>query len=627
MQLRLFLVLFTTLLYFPKTYAEDNELSFSKNLITSVSKSAKWQKLIKFEDSGLLQSSEFSIHSQSFYFSDLSTLTAKSELIKTLQAFLSNKHYDDVNENPQCRFPARYIWLKEQFDLSVVEPAVCQKFLDWSKLSTTQSLSMIFATGYLGNPASYYGHTLLKLNSQKNTHLGLLETSVNFGADIPEDADPLSYMFNGVFGRYDASFTHSKFYFHTQNYLENELRDLWEYQLNLDRDDYIFLVAHIWELIEQDYIYYFFDENCVLRMYELFTLIDDIELTNINAPWVIPQEVIRAINSSTYKKLPLVKKIKYIPSRQTNFYNKYWQLTPKAKLLVEKIVANNDQLALLQAEYLTEDIKFKILSVLLDYYQYLIAVDKDNEFVHKQSYSKVISYRYKLPIGKAKFTKHTPSSPHVARPSSYLQLSLLQNKKLGDGVNFKLRPAYYDQLDAESGHVKNGALKMGELDLEYTSSKLSIRNLSLFEVVSVKNQASGLPQDNYSSWRLYLGLRKQDDSCDSCTDLTFQANKGWAIPVSDSLTFGAYLGGTVTENFLDRGRVYLSSNLTINQTINDKLNFLIDVEGRKYIENKQITKLNYRGEARYKFTLNNNYLDFRLSMSKNETMISLGYYW
>ena len=171
----------------------------------------------------------------------------------------------------------------------------------WSKLSSTQSLSLIFATGYLGNPASYYGHTLLKLNSDQNKKLNLLETSVNFGAKVPKNEDPISYMLKGVVGGYDGSFSHSSYYYHTQNYLENELRDLWEYQLNLSQDDYYFLVAHIWELIEQDYIYYFFDENCVYRMYELFSLFDDIDLPPIKAPWVIPQEVVSAINSATYK--------------------------------------------------------------------------------------------------------------------------------------------------------------------------------------------------------------------------------------------------------------------------------------------------------------------------------------
>lgn len=628
MQLRILLFIFTTCFLIYNTDVQGSDaLPYSNELITSISTSVTWQKLIKFERTNHLKNGNFAIHSQRFYLSDMLTLSAKGELIKTLDALLSNKHTDDTTENPQCRFPARYYWLKKQFDLSRVSPVICQKFLDWAKLSSTQSLSLIFATGYLGNPASYYGHTLIKLNSNKSEKLNLLETSVNFGANVPENEDPISYMFKGVIGGYDASFTHSKFYFHTQNYLENELRDLWEYQLNLSKDDYYFLVAHIWELIEQDYVYYFFDENCVYRMYELFTLLEDIDLPNIKAPWVIPQEVVRAINSATYQNIPLVKKIKYIPSRQAKFYNKYWQLELNAQNIINKITTNTEQLALLTTEELSEEVRLKILSTLLDYYQYLMVVDKENKKQHKQSYTQVLSYRYKLPVSKAKFFDKKVESPHLARPSSYLQASFIHNRQQGNGMTFKLRPAYYDQLDAENGHVRNGALKMGELDLEYIAAKLAIRRFSIFELVSVSNQATGLLQDGYDSWKLYLGLQKQDNECTSCTDFTFKANKGLAIPIRVDTTVGLYIGGAIVENHLDRGRVYVSSNLTLNQSINNDWNFYIDLEARKYLENEQLTKLNFQVETRYRFSLKNEYLDFRLALSNNEGMLGLGYYW
>ena len=628
MQLIILLLIFTSFLSIFDTYAQDNNtLPYSNELITSVSTSVKWQKLIKFEGADYRKNSDFAIHSQRFYLSDMLTLSAKGELIKTLEALLSNKYANDAAENPQCRFPARYHWLKKHFDLLSVKPVICQDFLDWSKLSKTQSLSLVFATGYLGNPASYYGHTLIKLNSIKSEKLNLLETSINFGANVPDDEDPISYIFKGVVGGYDASFTDSNFYFHTQNYLENELRDLWEYQLNLSKDDYYFLVAHIWELIEQDYVYYFFDENCVYRMYELFTLFDDIDLPDIKAPWVIPQEVVRAINSAKYKNAPLVKKVKYIPSRQANFYNKYWQLEGNAQAIIEKITTNTEQLNLLATEQLSEKAILKILSTLLDYYQYLMAVDKENKKQHHQSYIQILSYRYQLPAGKAKFFDKKVKSPHLARPSSYSQVSFIDNRQLGSGVTFKLRPAYYDQLDAESGHVKNGTLKMAELDLEYIASKLAIRSFSIFEVISVANQATGLLQDDYDSWKLYLGLQKQDDECTSCADFTFKANKGLAIPIRVDTTVGLYLGGAMVENYLDRGRVYISSNLTLNHSINNDWNFFIDFEARKYLENEQVKKFNFQVETRYRYSFNDEYFDFRLALSNNESMLSLGYYW
>ena len=358
-----------------------------------------------------------------------------------------------------------------------------------------------------------------------------------------------------------------------------------------------------------------------------FTLIDDIDLPSIKTPWVIPQAVVSAINSATYKGAPLVSKIKYIPSRQSSFYNKYWQLNSKEKSLISNIVKNTAQLNLLNSEEIALETKLKVLSTLLDYYQYLIAVDKDNIEINKQSYTQVLTFRYNLSPGKANFVEKLAKSPHLARPSSYLQLGFIHNEIFGNGVSIKLRPAYYDQLDAESGHIRNGALKMGELDLEYIDSTLAIRSLSIFEVVSVSNQATGLPQDGYDSWRLYLGLEKQDNKCINCADFTFRANKGLSIPVLKNTTIGGYIGGALIENYRDRGRVYISSNLTLNQSINKNWNFLIDLEARKYLENEQLAKYNFKAETRYRAKFHHDYIDFRLILSSYETMLSFGYYW
>lgn len=625
----LFILRFTFILLFLVSSSTLSETlaSISDAKLNKLSESEKWKKLIKIEDLTIFEKNEFAIHSKRFYLSINKIVTAKSELNATIQSFYSKKPYIDINEHPQCRFPARFLWLKSRLDFSNIEVIKCPNFQKWAKLSATKSLSLVFATGYLGNPASYYGHTLIKLNPDQKSHLSLLDTSINFGAEVPENEDPLSYMIKGVVGGYNGSFTHSKFYYHTQNYLENELRDLWEYELAFEKDDFQFLVAHMWELIEQKYTYYFLDENCVYRMYELFGLIDGIELPKLNSLWVIPQEVVRAINNISYKNRPLVKKVTYIPSRQAKFYKKYWQLNDKEKELVSDIANKSKNIELLNKKVIELESQQKILSVLLDYYQYLIAVDKENESQLKRSYNKALVYRFKLPIGKASFISSHPSSPDNSRPSSYSQVSYIDNTELGHGIRFKLRPAYYDQLDAESGHVRNGALKMAEIEFDYFSSSLTLNNLSLFEIISVKNSASGLPNDSYDSWMLYLGFKKQEARCSNCTDLAFEAKKGWAIPFNKTTMFGAYLGGAFTENYENRGLVYTSGTLTLSHRFTENLNFFVNVEMRKYLTNKYISNVNYLAQIRYKFKLNNDYLDFRLGAREDEIALSLGYYW
>ncbi|MEI8605051.1 DUF4105 domain-containing protein [Pseudoalteromonas sp. B160] len=64
----------------------------------------------------------------------------------------------------QCKYPARYQWLLSQ-GLEFSEPKVeCTELIEWRDKQPIHSVSLVFASGYMSNPASLYGHMLLKLN-------------------------------------------------------------------------------------------------------------------------------------------------------------------------------------------------------------------------------------------------------------------------------------------------------------------------------------------------------------------------------------------------------------------------------------------------------------------------------
>jgi hypothetical protein len=156
----------------------------------------------------------------------------------------------------------------------------CPRFDGFIRNSEVESVSIIFATGFLGNPASYYGHALLKFNyTGTDSRSPLLDVSVNYGAILTGTDDPLTYMLKGVFGGYDGGFSHVHYYFHNHNYGENELRDLWEYRLDLPPEAVRLIVAHAWEVLGQRYTYYFFRRNCAFRMAEIVQVVDGVDIT------------------------------------------------------------------------------------------------------------------------------------------------------------------------------------------------------------------------------------------------------------------------------------------------------------------------------------------------------------
>ena len=126
-----------------------------------------------------------------------------------------------------------------------------QEYLD---AFSTQSASLIFASGYLGNPASMFGHVFLKFNG--GSEEGLLDNTFSYGAKVPTDENKLVYITKGILGGYQGKFSNQKYHHHHLTYSETELRDMWEYRLNLTQDDIQFLLAHLWELENATMTYY-----------------------------------------------------------------------------------------------------------------------------------------------------------------------------------------------------------------------------------------------------------------------------------------------------------------------------------------------------------------------------------
>ena len=194
-------------------------------------------------------------------------------------------------------------------------------------------------------------------------------------------------------------------------------------------------------------------------MYQLFSLIDGIELPKMNPLWVVPQDAVKALNDAKYKGQDFIKGISHSPSRQALFYDKYWQLSNSEKELLTSIIDNIKLLPKIHENDFTAAQQFRVLGVLIDYYQFLISLTGDEKGELEQKYNLALAERYRLPLGKANFEISKPSSPHLGRPASYTQISWINNDSLGTGIKVRLRPTYYDQLDSSIGHIKNAALK------------------------------------------------------------------------------------------------------------------------------------------------------------------------
>ncbi len=588
--------------------------------------SSGWLKLLNYlPDTTRAGRYRSVILTDSFFMAEDGAENPLAEMLTTIQAFF--QFPENHNEHAICKFPARLLWFERQLrlDKRYLPEVNCADYAVWHKNHSISSVSVVFATGYLGNPASYYGHILLKLNSEKKTsNSSLLDTSINFGAIVPDAEDPISYIAKGLFGGYDSGFTHISYYFHTHNYGESEMRDLWEYELDLSSDEVDFLVAHTWELLGKKYTYYFLNKNCAYRMAEILELIDGVHLLSGSELWLAPQEIIQGIAKTSRFGKSLIKRIEYIPSRQSRLYLKYSSLQSSEKELVRDIISDNSLLE--TSIFSTYELKsqHKVLDTLLDYYQF---VDLSEETQYSEQYRTMLSKRYQLPPGVPEYpTVSEFEGPHRGRPASLVSLAGTYNTQKDFGGIFSLRPAYYDELDAEEGHVVNSSLKMATLTLDVFQDMPRIRQFDIVDITSIHSESTSLPGDRNFAWKLNLGIYRQNLLCQDCNVLRFRGDMGYAFPLTPALTITMFAGAAVQDNRNDYNHLFLQSSIHGVLNISERISFKSNVEYRRHLDS--VWKGQFVSEQALRYKLTNDY-DVRVSYQRNvaeEYALTFGYY-
>lgn len=614
-------------------YEIDSEIEIQPKTLIQLSKNPTWIKLVHYDKNSTNKSNYLStIHSLDFFNSKNGNNDPYNELISTIKAFqIPIENFTDPNLHALCKFPARAMWLQEYFPIirKNRNKIICSDYNKWTLNNSTESISLIYVTGYLGNPASFYGHVLLKMNSNKISNRTALEDiSINYGALIPDNEDPVSYIIKGVFGGYDAAFSHVDYYYHDHNYGEVELRDIWEYKLNLTKKETEFIVAHEWEILGKKYTYYFLKQNCAYRMGELLELIDGVSAIPDNNMYTFPQSLVKTIASAHHNGRNLVEKVIYHPSRQSRFYQKIQSLSKAEKLILTQIISNTE---ILHNDVFTQRnliSKQKIIDTMIDYYQYLIKRnEEENNTQLKLKYKSVLTERFKLPVGQPKISTKDKTSPAQGRDPSYASISYLNNRALGNLINLKLRPAYYDQLDSSAGHVKHSSLSMFELNIKFSQNDFYLNSLDLFSVKSINNNATGLPGDSGFAWNLKAGIEQTNSTTTNKLVFKLHGDMGESLRLNKNILLIGYLGGGLQNKKNGYGNSYANVSATTLIDISPKLNLLFDYKYQYFINGQTKNRKIIRFEGRYQLSKEWDARIHYLNDGNFESGVSIGYYW
>ncbi len=262
------------------------------------------------------------------------------ELAATVQALYAPASAGETHA--QCVYPARTRWLKEQLGLAGLPTPDCAGFKQWFKDVSPDSAVMIFPAAYLNSPSSMFGHTLLRIDQAevKSDKTSLLSYAINFGAYIEGSDNSIIYAWKGLMGGYPGLFAMVPYQEKLSEYRSLENRDLWEYRLNLTRQETARMVEHVWELKQIKFDYFFFDENCSYRLLELLQVArPGLRLTEQFPLTAIPTDTVKAV-----KAAGLVESIQYRPSRERELLSRAEPLDPEEQQWVLKVSADQKQL-------------------------------------------------------------------------------------------------------------------------------------------------------------------------------------------------------------------------------------------------------------------------------------------
>lgn len=631
--LRLFICFFLSLFLIHPSQADDNEKIV--NLIKQAAKknladSSYWHFLMHYQPSYFGNSVQSEVHSDQFFLAPNGKTEPAEELNATIRAFFSSEE-KNPDAHPQCRFKARYNWLKKSLDWHDINlpEYECPRYKKWSYSGKVQSISLIFATGYLGSPASYFGHPLLKFNlSSELSSTNLLDPALNYGALTPDKENPFVYAFKGLFGGYDGGFTHQFFFYNNHNYSETELRDMWEYELDLTKEQVELIVSHTWELLGNKFTYLFLYDNCASRMAQLLEFVIDQPLLPRHVPYAIPHTVFERLASA--KKAdgaPIVTRISRIPSRQTRLNEKYISLSDEEKTIVSEIVFNLVSLQKDDFQNLSVEKKNKVLETLFDYYSFREVDDKAENKKYQETKRQLLAERLKLPPQKLSWKEAEVYPPSEGQRAVLSRLSYFQSRIFGTGVELRLRPAYYDFLSLEIGRLSNASLSIFDLKLAAADNHVWVRQMDFIGIETLNISQTGLPGDGGFAWNFKAGVESLDLSCTSCLIFRIDSGIGKAAQINKWGAIYGMIEGRIQTPALESGTLALTPRLGALISFSEKWKSHLLVGRRTYINGSQTKLPIVSWENRFG---NSRFWDVRMSYEEHvdqELKASFSYYW
>ncbi|QOY52023.1 DUF4105 domain-containing protein [Candidatus Sulfurimonas baltica] len=419
----------------------------------------------------------------------------------------------DKKDEMLCRFPARYRYLNKKLDLNITFDH-CTNLNEFLKDSRGESVSMSFASSYLGSPISYFGHTFITIHKTNNR---FFSQTLSFAAEIPQEVGFIDLLSKGIRGGFNGKFVAEPYFKLHEGYNIVEQRSLSEYRLNLTQDEIENMLWHAYELYDANINYKFFTENCAYEMLWFLEVARPGLKLRENFPYaVIPYETINEI-----KKAGLVMQIDTQPPLINSLHTIYNGFTAEEKDFFSRWKNSGDKKEELESINLSNETKDKLGYLINGYYDILFK-------------------RFHQGKGDFEDVKQLPYTPpnerYIGEPirhgSSKIEVGYLQVNGV-EGLDLNVRPILFNRIHDLYSELGDGTLEFLGLEMRRIENKTSLQSFTLLKIESLTKRF-----DFYHpvSWKIYAGADRSLK--DSSLQPLVQVGSGVSYGTSSLLWYG-----------------------------------------------------------------------------------------
>ena len=436
------------------------------------------------------------------------------------RAFLASVDEEHFDRHARCRFPARFVLMKASLGWKDDElPHIdCREFAAHEQRLHATSLSVIFVSYNIENPASAFGHTMLYLGSGTERGAVLADYSVSFETNT-QGMSPAQYLPRGLLGGLSAGFRVAPLYERVHRYEREEQRDLWILPIEMRRDEIDQLVRHLWELKDVTFRYGFFGGNCAQKLLAIVQAVaPEYEVLPYQRVAVLPAEVGRRL----VEKIGLAGEPLHRSSLSSQYGRQVAKLSQLERVQLEEMVASRA---------VAEDASPATLSAALSWSE-LATPNRSFRRAADTAPDPDHVWRRKLLTARvaAGFENGEPPRPEIDRSllqahrPSRLTLSGGFRSNTGSVLGVSARWLLHEAIDPPNAYPPISSVEVARVDAGVTSR----RKVFVDEATLLRVERLGPSSDLQSAlaWRLEVGVRRLAQSADAALHLGAELDIG-----------------------------------------------------------------------------------------------------